>query len=944
MRILLEKLFDIREGELFRALSMQLNIFLIITTLLILKPTVNSLFLSTYGVESLPIAFILVAIFAGIFTSIYSRIVRRVRLDYLIMGTLISSVAVLIFFGLALKTGFLISYVLYFFYIWVAIFALLTTSQFWLLANLVFNDREIKRLVGFLGAGAIAGGIFGGYLTSFLTKYINSVELPFVGAVFIGLCIPLTILIWRQGINNPLKSNKKRKAKKAQSHPLKIILQSKHLILLASLVAVGNIVAKLVDYQFSAISSNLISNPEELTAFFGFWFSTFNVVSLLLQLVITRLVITRFGIQVSLLILPVVIALAVILLIIAPELLMAVILLKMADGSLKQSINKSAMELLILPIDMHVKNQTKPFIDVFVDSLATGFAGLTLIFVVKGLALSTLAINLTILAFVVGWVLIALNIRQQYLYSFKAKILQHTQSNEEKSSKNSEKAIVVDGLKKILTEGTKSQIISALKQIRPVKEKRLQAVFLKLLHHPSPEVRVEVLQHLYDQKHKSFYSVIEKMTNDPSDKVKRAALAYLIEHTPLRQSENFIKHLDSDNDRLSGLALISLAIETANNPKMQRKYYLKERIIKKLNTLEDLPESRKKYLNKIYCIQAIGHARISELYIYLIHFFKDENEMVVRQAIHSAGKTKSDYFVRDLIHLLDKPTFSRAAKKALKAYGEQLLAMINKFTKEDPDDLRLIRKYPSIVKRLDSQRAIKFLFKLLEHQDAIVRQEAIQSLSDLREQFPGLRFRKKNVLVQVLKEVLNFQETIGIIHVLKSNPQFNLLSTQRPCSRVIDLLKTELNRTLKNILRLLSLKYSKSNISAIQKGLKSNQLSIRMTTLEFLDNLLDPKLKRILIPLFEVAIVDLEQRSKIHQLNLNLPNEIECFENIIFQRNNLRLKIATLYLIGQLKDKQYITIVKSACRINDPELRLIAQNILAELKEVEEGVYLKKSS
>ena len=128
----------------------------------------------------------------------------------------------------------------------------------------------------------------------------------------------------------------------------------------------------------------------------------------------------------------------------------------------------------------------------------------------KGLALSTLAINLTILAFVVGWVLIALNIRQQYLYSFKAKILQHTQSNEEKSSKNSEKAIVVDGLKKILTEGTKSQIISALKQIRPVKEKRLQAVFLKLLQHPSPEVRVEVLQHLYDQNTNHFTPSLKK--------------------------------------------------------------------------------------------------------------------------------------------------------------------------------------------------------------------------------------------------------------------------------------------------------------------------------------------------------------------------------------------------------------------------------------------------
>ena len=52
----------------------------------------------------------------------------------------------------------------------------------------------------------------------------------------------------------------------------------------------------------------------------------------------------------------------------------------MADGSLKQSINKAAIELLIMPISPEIKNQTKTFIDVFVDSLATGIIGLALIF------------------------------------------------------------------------------------------------------------------------------------------------------------------------------------------------------------------------------------------------------------------------------------------------------------------------------------------------------------------------------------------------------------------------------------------------------------------------------------------------------------------------------------------------------------------------------------
>ena len=53
---------------------------------------------------------------------------------------------------------------------------------------------------------------------------------------------------------------------------------------LAGIVGVSVMVAKLVDYQFGGLAAASIYNPEELTAFFGFWFSTFNLLSLLLQL------------------------------------------------------------------------------------------------------------------------------------------------------------------------------------------------------------------------------------------------------------------------------------------------------------------------------------------------------------------------------------------------------------------------------------------------------------------------------------------------------------------------------------------------------------------------------------------------------------------------------------------------------------------------------------
>ena len=48
------KAFDLKEEELKKTLFLQLNIFLLITTLLIVKPTINSLFLSELTSDALP--------------------------------------------------------------------------------------------------------------------------------------------------------------------------------------------------------------------------------------------------------------------------------------------------------------------------------------------------------------------------------------------------------------------------------------------------------------------------------------------------------------------------------------------------------------------------------------------------------------------------------------------------------------------------------------------------------------------------------------------------------------------------------------------------------------------------------------------------------------------------------------------------------------------------
>lgn len=93
--------------------------------------------------------------------------------------------------------------------------------------------------------------------------------------------------------------------------------------------------------------------------------------------------------------------------------------LKLLDISLKQSINKAATELLILPVPMAIKSQAKTYIDVFVDTTATGIGGLMLIFLINGLHFSVRAVCILILGLIAVWIYYAIRVRREYVLSFK---------------------------------------------------------------------------------------------------------------------------------------------------------------------------------------------------------------------------------------------------------------------------------------------------------------------------------------------------------------------------------------------------------------------------------------------------------------------------------------------------------------------------------------------
>ncbi len=939
LTLLFKRTFDIREGELRRALLMQLNIFLLISTLLIIKPTINSLFLTNVGIEKLPLAFMLVAASAGIIMTFYSRLLRSRPLNKIINYTLLVSVASITVFALLLRLNYIETWVLYLFYVWVAVFGVISASQFWIFANIVFNAREAKRLFGLIGSGAIAGGIFGGYLASILAPSIGSENLLFVGVLLLLICIFVNKAIWKSPeLAGVSFRRQKMRVDKLAERPLRLIKNSKHLTYLALITVFAVLVARLVDYQFSAISSARITDQDELTAFFGFWFSNFNIISLLIQLFLTRKIVGVFGVGISLYILPAGLLIGALTVLFIPGLWSAVFI-KSADGSLKQSINKSAIELLALPVPTEIKNQAKTFIDVVVDSLATGLSGIILITLVNGLSLPSWVISITIILLVMGWFYFATKVRREYVLLFKRKLKQFNPEDPYTAINISDET-VYGGIQKVFESGSAKQILFVLNQTVDIQHVKLFESLRNLLKHDNPQVRAEALRGLYHYKNENLSKEVNLMVHDKDYQVKVAAIEYLIGNSQGQEKELIGKYLNDQDYRVSGATALSLVNEAKDNPELKTFFELEKIIKDRIGRLKKTENAEELKFRKINLLRMIGKAGLPQ-YFYIISESMKSNEVEIRnQALLSAGNTFDSDFIPEILKGLRNKRTRDSAVLALANYGNSISDYFEEEMLRSEPDLNIIRCFPSVMEKIGSQKSIQFLFTLLDHPDPALRTGVLESLTKLKIKFPHLVFNKKQILNSILDEAKLFLETLLALYV-----QQNDISGKDKASisrmkdevfearkKLILLLEQRLDENLERIFKLLELKYPPDEIETVYKNIKSDKSDLRVNAIEFLDNLLEVNLKKVLIPIIETLLTESITRETLKTLNVKISNQHECLK-LLLTGKDLQLQKAVFDLIILLNDSKYIDLLEPFGVHPDQKIRSLALSTIDRLQE-----------
>ncbi|WP_159076365.1 NTP/NDP exchange transporter [Flagellimonas amoyensis] len=904
-------------------------IFLIISVLLIIKPTINALFLSELGAEKLSIAYVLVALTAVLSSLFYTRVLAKFGLNHIIKTTLTTSIIVLVALGSLLKLGLMNTYLLFFFYIWVAIYAVLSASQFWVLANLVFNVRDAKRLFGFIGSGAILGGIFGGYLTSIFAPLFGNEIMIFIAALLLMGCFPLLRFIWRLRVNKLDEFKQKKRISLTDGHPYKLIKKSRHLTYMALTVAVGVLVAKLVDYLFSDFAAKSIEDPEELTSFLAFWFSSFNLLSLAVQLFLTHRIVGIWGVGFSLLLLPLGILFGAVFFLILPE-LSAIVAIKAMDGVLKQSINKSASELLVLPLPFELKSRTKSFIDVVVDSIATGFAGLLLIFFVSALDLGTTSITLLIIGLVLVWIFFVGVLRKEYYATFRKNLENASDKTTGNSAEKVKKVSVVEGMKSVFSSGTEEQLLFMLNKLMEINDRRFLDDVIRLLDHPSLKVKAAAMRNLYFLNSATMVVNINELLGYGDEELTLATFEYLLLHSDQNEEYIFDQFLDAESPLIRDTALYCLALESAGNMTLKSRHDLAGRLEKRL-AQKETP------LNPLV-LKTIGTAGYSHYYPVIMESLESKNETLKQAAIIAAGISMRPMFINKLLHLLPQKATRPLVVEALNNYGPGILPILVSHVKNRTVSLDICRFVPVVIKSFMSKEAVHSLFLLFDDVDLSIRLEVVRALSDIRKERPTLRFNRFKIVAKIFEECKLYHQTLSAMHTQiiisyrnrkKSGATVNSEEREARAS-LLELLERRLDSGLERIFKLLGLKYVQEDVQNAYLGLLSPKEESRNKAIEFLDNLLTGNLKQKLLPIIEEATMDFSSEESIQKIKHAIPSEMECFEQLL-QVPDVNLRLAVIYLIGKQKDSRFKPLLERFETDDNPKLKDFAQKALEEI-------------
>src|SRR5687767_9553858 len=484
----LSPVVEVRKEETVGLAMMFAYSFLAMTAYNILKPVTRSAFIKDLGADNLPYVLLVSGLIIGVLMTAYSWIIARLPRRSALAIIQVGMGTVLVGFWFLFQTGAWWASTA--FYVMGQLLGILLISQFWTVANLVYDPRQAKRLFGFIGGGAPLGGIAGSYVALAYTENIGTNNLLLVSSALLVLS---ATVVWTIMLRTPADPEAVVKAPKEEGvgfgEAVMLLRNSKHLQIIGLVISFAAVGAAIIEQQLNmaAAAAKGAGATDAITVFLaqvGLWMSTIGFV---VQVWLTSKIHRYLGIGFALLVLPVSLGASALVMLFNAA-LWAPGLARVLDQSLRYTVDKTTREILFLPLDADIKLKAKSFVDVTVDRGAKAIGALLLIVLVKpwGLGLDWQRLSYASLTMMGLWIFMSFRARRGYLAAFRQSIERRNLQPAELRLTGADLS-TIETLVQELSHPEPVRVIYAIDMLESLEKSSL--VTPLLLYHESAQVR-----------------------------------------------------------------------------------------------------------------------------------------------------------------------------------------------------------------------------------------------------------------------------------------------------------------------------------------------------------------------------------------------------------------------------------------------------------------------
>jgi hypothetical protein len=458
----------------------------------------HTLFIDAYGPKLIPYAYLAEALLVPLFGHLYIKADEKFSLRSLIAG----SMAIDLFMLVALWFGFTFveaKPVAFVGMVWFETEFVFCSLWLWGMATQLMTLRQGKRLFGYISAGEPTAVILGGLLTPLLLHYVGPQDLFLLSALGVAVGIVLVF--------NITKTFKPQRDAEGGEHEETTAISGgrkwysdRYVQVLVGIVVISQFAYFFTDSAFYLEAGNRFPEEADLGAFIGKYMAAVGVVSLITSLFVSGPLVKRFGLKSALLMLPIMLASTAAVASVlgigfgaAGAVFWVVVVMKTIDQSVRYTVDKTSSVTLYAPLPAAQRNQVQTALESVIEPVVGGISGLLLALFVQLLGFGSVAVVTVVFVVTAAWVMLVV-IQDRFYQKALRTALQARRMGDGQLTVEDPAAIAV--IMEALESDEVGEVLNGLSLAERIPNFNVIACYHRLIAHPAPEIRHDVLSRI----------------------------------------------------------------------------------------------------------------------------------------------------------------------------------------------------------------------------------------------------------------------------------------------------------------------------------------------------------------------------------------------------------------------------------------------------------------